>query len=206
MATLSTYTDLLNRVSEWSQREDLLALVPNFIELAEKTIFRELPLRSIETSATGTTTSDTIAQPADCLSIERLEIVANGYKYTLSYTSPNGIEALTGTTSKPSRYTVENGNIRLISPPSSAYSYTLYYIPQVLPLSTTVLTNSIFALSPDVYLFGALMELSRYIMDGEMEAKYGARFSQTLDSMKRKDERQRFPISGGLQIKTRGAR
>lgn len=201
-----TYAELQSEMTAWGKRSDLTAKYASFITLAEASILRELKLRVNETTATGTTSGATIAIPTGCDRILRVEITANGVSYTLDYTSPNGIEPLTYSTGFPSRFTVEDGAIRLLSAPADSYTYTVYYIPNLDALSDTNTTNWALTNAPDVYLFGALEQMSHYALDQEQAAKYHGMFLGAMDSVKRVDEARRLPVSGGLQIKPRNAR
>ena len=201
-ATLQTaVASALHRATDTT----LLAEMPRFIQLAELDIFRELPLRQIETSASGTTVGATIAIPAGTSSIERLSVVTNGRDYSLDYTSPNGIDALT-TASLPTRYTVENGVIRLLSPPAGNYAYTLYLIPDLTPLSVATLTNWLILNAPDVYYYAVKSQAESWSQDPQSAAESMGLSERAVASIRRKDERRRFPVSGGLQIKPRGFR
>ncbi|MBA3773826.1 MAG: hypothetical protein H0X13_15450 [Ramlibacter sp.] len=200
------YAALQAGVIDWSQRDDLASKVPAFIELAERAMFREVALRATQSSEAGTSSGDTITLPDRLNAIDRVELTAGGVKYTLNYTSPNGIEALTAGTGLPSRYTIQNGAIRLISAPAAGYSYTLFYRPTPAFLSPSLTSNAILANHPDLYLWGSLTELARYIMDNEMEGKFLAAYVSAVASVRAADERLRFPASGGMQIKPRNAR
>jgi len=183
----------------------LLAEMPRFIQLAELDIFRELPLRQIETSASGTTSGDTIAIPAGTASIERLSIIANGRDYSLDYTSPNGIECLFSS-EMPTRYTVEKGVIRLLAPPAGNYAYTLFLIPDLTPLSISTPTNWLILNAPDVYYYAVKSQAESWSLDPQSAAESMGMSEKAVASIRRKDERRRFPVSGGLQIKPRGFR
>lgn len=201
----SDYTKLQAGILDWAQRADLASKVPAFIEMAERSMFRT-PLRASETSISGTTSGDTIALPAVLNAIERLELQRDGVKYTLDYTSPNGIEALTVSGGLPSRYTIENGALRLIAAPAGDYTYTIFYLPTPDFLAAGNPSNAILASAPDVYLWGSLVELARFIIDSEQEARFLAAYTAALTSFKSADDRRRLPQSGGLQIKPRNAR
>lgn len=203
---LSNYTELKAAVADWLDRTDLTTQIVDGIALAEAPILRDLKLRVGETTATGTTATATIAIPAGLGKIERLEIVSSGVSYTLNYTSPNGIELLTYSTGLPTRYTVENGAIRLIPAPASTYTYTLYYVPNLAVLSASNPTNWVLTNAPDVYLFGSLVQVALFTMDDAAAARFGPLFGNAMDAVRRMDYSKRFPLSGGLQIKPRHAR
>jgi hypothetical protein len=200
------YTEIVAAVLDTSHRTDLASKVDSFIVLAENNIFRELSLRIVETSSSGTTSGDTIAFPAGFGNIERIEIEDGGVKFTLTYTSPNDIEALTASTGRPSRFTVENGAIRLIAAPSGTYTYTLFYIPELTALTASSVTTWLSTNHPDVYINGVMCEIAKYSMNDEMLNRYMPFLNNSLESVKRSDEQRRFPLSGGLQIRVRSAR
>lgn len=183
----------------------LLAELPRFVQLAETDILRALVLRQVETTVTGTTSGATIALPAGLTQIERLGLSANGVEYTLDYTSPNGVTQLTYA-SLPTRFTVENGAIRLLAPPAGLYSYTLYLIPQLTPLSVGNPVNWLLTHEPDVYFYATLAQAAGWTRDDATMAKASAGYAASIEGIRQKDARLRFPASGGLQIKPRGAR
>jgi hypothetical protein len=203
---IATWVELKAAVAVWANRTDLTTQIVDAITLAEAIAFRQLKLRFSEDTATGTTAGATIAIPTGMGRIERLEIESGGVKFTLDYTSPSGIEALTASTDLPSRYTIEDGAIRLISAPNGSYTYTLHYIPDFANLSGSVASNWVLANAPDVYLFGALSQLAIYTNDPEGGARWTPMFTQAMAAVRAVDEARRIPLSGGLQIKTRNAR
>jgi len=204
--TISTYAELQTELISLSHRSDLATILPTLIGLAEAEVFRELSLRGIETSATGATSGETLAIPADADSVQRIEIESGGYKYTLSYTSPNGIETLTGSTDRPQRFLFENGSIRLIPAPNGSYTYTIFYVPKLTALSDSNPTNWLLTNHHDVYVKASLVQIHKHTRNAEQAALVGNDLVTALGSVQRSDERKRFPSTGGMQIKPRGVR
>ena len=194
------YTALQAGILGWAQREDLAAQAPAFIELAERTMFRELPLRAHEASISGTTEGASIDLPAVLNAIERIEISANGQVYSLSYDAAAFHGESAG---QPRSYRVQNGAALLYPTPAGAYDYTVHYLQTPSFLSPSNQSNVLLTAHSDIYLWGALTELARFIKDGEMEATYLNAYKSALSSIQRADERRRFPITGGMQIKPR---
>lgn len=181
----------------------LLAEMPRFVQLAEADMMRNLNLRQTETKITGTTTGATIALPVGLNQIERIGVMIGVIEYTLTYTSPNGIEQLSYP-GYPTRFTVENGAIRLIRPPMGSYQYTIYLISQLTPLSASNPTNWLLTNAPDVYFYATLVQAAGWTRDDATTAKASAGYAAAMESVRMQDAGQRFPISGGLQIKPRG--
>ena len=199
---ISSYAELKTALTAWSKRTDLADKYADFIALAETTILRALKLRVNEASVSGTATG-TIAFPAALGNIVRLDITTDGALYKLDYASP-GIESTAP--GQPYGFTVQEDSIRIIPTPGGAYTYTLHYLPNLMPLSDANPTNWALTNSPDVYLYGAMCQLARYTLDDESFARYMPMFQGALDAVKRSDEGRRFPLSSGLQIKPRNAR
>jgi hypothetical protein len=203
---ITDYASLKASAIDWTHRTDLASRAPEFVQLAEKDIFRELSLRKIEAKVSGNTTSDTIAIPAESGSLDRLELEANGRKYTIDYTSPNGITTLTVGVNLPCRFTVEEGAIRLLPQPAAEYTYTLFFVPLLSALSDSNPTNWLLTNHPDVYQWGTCLQIAIWSGDAEDKATFEPLYRTAIDSVRRFDDRQRFPASGGLQIKPRSYR
>ena len=64
---ISTYSELKTAIANFLARDDLTSVIPDFIQLAEATMSRELETRSQEKRATATLTADDeyIALPTD---------------------------------------------------------------------------------------------------------------------------------------------
>ena len=205
---ITDYASLQAAVASDLHRPDdalLLAELPRFVQLAETDILRALVLRQTEVSVTGTTSGPTIPLPVSLNQIERIGLSYGGSAYTLDYASPNGLEHLSYP-ALPTRYTVEAGAIRLLAPPSGAYDYTLYLVPQMVVLSDSNPTNWLLMNEPDVYFYATLAQAAGWTRDDATMAKASAGYAAAVEGVRQKDGRLRFPASGGLQIKPRGAR
>lgn len=204
--TIATYAELQSTLLTLSHRTDLATILPTLIGLAEDEIFRELTLRGIETSVSGTTNGATIALPADMDTPSRIKIASGGTEYTINYASPNGNDRFSTGTDRPARFTIEDGAIQLIPAPNGPYAYTLFYVPVLPHLSASNTTNWLLTNHSDVYVKAGLLEIHKHTRSTEQIAMTEPRLAAALDSVKRADERKRYPQSGGLQIKPRGVR
>lgn len=203
---ISTYADLQAQVIRWSHRADLATRIPEFIELSEKELFREFTLHNIEGSISGTTSGATIAIPANLSAFERIKFTMAGNEYTLDYSSPNGVSTLTAAVGFPHRFLIENGAITLLPAPDGPYSYTIYYIPELTPLSDTSNTNWLLQHHADLYLKATRLQVAKFTKNQIDIASLTQEVATAISSVIRSDERKRFPISGGLQIKPRSYR
>lgn len=190
---LSTYSDLQTAVANWLRRNDLAAAIPDFIALAEVRFSRELRLRSMETTATGTASGQTIAEPADLLKLQRLAITVSGAERELEYMSPKSIGRYAGYTSTPQFFTTMNQQIVLGPAADASYPYTIYYIAKVPALSSSNATNAILTNAPDVYLYAALLEAAPYLKDDARVTLWANAYQNAVQNLIQQDNEQQFP-------------
>lgn len=196
-----TYATLQTAIADNTHRTDLTAKIPDFIALAEAFLFRELNIRSLETSTTGTTTGGLITLPADFAYLVKVTTTYGGREYTLDYGGDPRAE--TATSGLPYGYVMESGGLRLYPEAGTGYAYTIYYGMDVSPLSGSVSTNWLLDNAYDLYLQSSLIEAYRYTQNTEQEARLSSLVGPMVESVRRMIERKAQPSRGGLQIKPR---
>jgi hypothetical protein len=196
-----TYATLQTAIADNTHRTDLTAKIPDFIALAEAFLFRELNIRSLETSTTGTTTGGLITLPADFAYLVKVTTTYGGREYTLDYGGDPRAE--TATSGLPYGYVMESGGLRLYPEAGTGYAYTIYYGMDVSPLSGSVSTNWLLDNAYDLYLQASLIEAFRYTQNTEQEARLSSLVGPMVESVRRMIERKAQPSRGGLQIKPR---
>lgn len=196
-----TYTTLKTAIAENMHRTDLTTKIPDFIALAEAFLFRELNIRDLETSTTGTTTGGLITLPADFAYLVKVTTTYGGREYTLDYGGDPRAE--TATSGLPYGYVMESGGLRPYPEAGTGYAYTIYYGMDVSPLSGSVSTNWLLDNAYDLYLHASLVEAHRYAQNNEMVSLMTGLVNGLLDSVRRLIERKAQPNRGGLQIKPR---
>jgi hypothetical protein len=194
-----TYATLQADAIEYLHRQDLTALMPRFISLAESFMFRELNLRDLETSVTGTTATGIIALPGDFGSMSRLTITRDGTERALDYA--NDPQRHTGGT--PAGYALESNAIRIYPTPVDSHTYTIYYTVKIDPLSDSNTTNWLLDNAADLYLYASALEGAKHTRDMKQVEALSQLVSGLLDSVRRLAERKGQPARGGMQIKLR---
>lgn len=195
-----TYSELQSLVASYLHRNDLTAQIPGFISLAESYLFRELVIKELQTSVTGTTTDDYAALPVDFGSVSRVSVTYGNSARTLDYIAL--ADAPISTTSAPSFYSLEKNQIRIWGA-GTGTSYTLYYIPAITPLSDLAPTNWLLDNAQELYVYAAALEGAKYIRDDAETQKLMGFVAAGLDSVKRFSERRGQPATGSMQIKVR---
>ena len=199
--SISTYTELKTAVANFLARTDLTDQIPNFIQLAEARLSRELETRDQEKRATATLTSgdEFIALPTDMREVREIKLNTNP-NVVLEYKSPTALDTTyTGSTGRPSAYSIVGGELKVRPIPDDSYTAEIIYIGSLSALSDTNTTNVMLTRHPDAYLSGSLVEAYTYLMDEQRASTYDAKFSRSIEEI-RKDEQRSHYGTGSLHI------
>lgn len=201
--SISTYSELKTSIANFLARDDLTDQIPNFIQLAEGRMNRELETREQQKRVTATLTSgdEYIALPTDLREIREVKLNTSPIT-VLDYYSPVGLDQSFGTTSqgKPSGYSVVGKELKLRPVPDSSYVAEIIYIGNLNSLSDSA-TTTLFTRSPDLYLYGSLTEAYTYLLDEQRASVYDSKFTRALEEVKVDEQRSQYG-SGSLQIKS----
>lgn len=187
---LATYDDLRSAVADWLARTDLTDRIVDFITLAEARINRELRCREMVTEAIGTTTVQDITIPTDFVETVKLVLDA-ATDEPLEYRPIEDAELRVAgsTTGQPVMFSVLGQYIRLYPSPDAEYTYTLNYYATVPSLSDSNTSNWLLTKAPDLYLFGALVEASPFLLDDGRVGLWEGKFQAAKRSLRAAEAR-----------------
>lgn len=197
---INSYSTLCDAVGRWLYRDDLTDVIPDFIALAESRINRDLVLRVMEKTATGTLNGATFDAPSDLGITQRLSIQADSREVELRYVAPENISKFSLGTDLPQMYTLIGGQFKVIPAPDGAYTYNLYYLGDLPHLSSTQTTNWLILNAPDVYLYAALLESAPYLQDDARIQLWLQAYGEAVRSVQEVDDAARYPVSSPLQM------
>lgn len=172
------YATLQQRVAAWLARADLTSAIPDFIQLAEANLSREIRARQMQAEVTGTSVNGVIPIPADLYGIQSLRLSSGGYYQSIRPVPPDQQHGYSG---PACAYTVVNDQIRLLGTTDAAYVLT--YRQKIPALSDTNQQNWLILRDPGAYLYGALCEASPYLADDARVATWGAQFQRIVDGI-----------------------
>lgn len=193
-----TYTELQTRADSFMHRTDLTTLWPTFIALAESAIFRELDLREMEVSVTGTAVDGFITLPADFGFMGRLTVTVGGNEVNVEYNNRTDSYPATN----PLTYSQENNKLRLF-PAATNQDYKLYYTANLAPLSDSVPTNWLSINAADLYLYASCLEAAKWTRDGDQVSILTQTVAPLIDSVRNLSKRKTKPNRGNLKVRLR---
>ena len=200
---ISSYAQLQAAIENFLARDDLTSVIPDFIQLAEARINRELETREQEerTQATLVSGDEFIALPTDLREVREVKLNTSPIT-VLSYASPSSLDSTYSGNGlgKPLGYSIVGKEMKLRPVPDSAYTAEIVYIGSVDPISPTS-TPILFLRSPDLYLYGALTEAYAYLLDEQRAAQYDEKFTRGINEV-RIDEGRSHYGTGSLQTKS----
>jgi hypothetical protein len=189
---ISTYTELLDAVSNWLSRSDLEPRTPEFIALAEAKFNRDLNCSQQETRSYTTCdiTDDEpefISLPTDFLSMRRVRLSGVTDKPRLQFLSQQQIDDYRGdTTGQPIYFSIAGTEMELAPTPDQNYELETIYRAKIPALTSGAPTNWLLTLAPDAYLYGTLMEACPYLKDEQERIPiWGAGLRHAIDGLNR---------------------
>lgn len=165
---ITNYSDLKTTVANYLGRSDLTTQIPDFIQLAEVRLRRDLRIRQMLKSATTTTTGgdSTVSLPTDFLQLRDLFVETNPVR-DLQYATPsvfsrNGRVTESGL---PVFYTIIASEFKFAPVPDTNYTLQILYYASPDFLSDSNSSNVFLANCPDLMLYGSLIEAEPYLMN-----------------------------------------
>jgi len=204
---LTNYTGLKASIADFLNRDDLTAVIPDFIALAESQINRDVRHWKMEARSSGQQTAlDEYMQiPADWVETIRMHLTGSGTS-TVNLISRDAMadkrQANNDETGIPTHYTHANGQFQLYPTPSNDTDFELLYY-QKIPSLITNTNNWLLLEAPDVYLYGTLLHSAPYLADDQRVAIWAQMYSAAVARLNQVSEDAMFSGSG-LTLKVRG--
>jgi hypothetical protein len=205
--SITNYTDLKATIASYLARSDLTAQIPDFIQLAETRLRRELRIRQmLKVVTTATVAGDsTVELPSDYLQMRDLHMNTNPVQ-TLGYQSPSNFYRNTNAaiSGVPLQYTVLAQEFQLAPIPDGIYTLQMIYYATPPYLTTSNTSNVFLANCPDLLLYGALGEAEPYLMNDARLQTWASLYDRSLAALTVSDDQGEYggsPLS--ISIATR---
>tara|TARA_R110000803_G_scaffold53926_2_gene110494 strand:- start:1710 stop:2336 length:627 start_codon:yes stop_codon:yes gene_type:complete len=192
---LTNFDELVKQVTDWSHREDLGTLMPDFISLTENAMYANetevLTVRSMETTSTILSTGRLLSLPIGFESARSIRLLTNDGGGELRFQAPEQMlnHPFTG---RPQFFTVIGDKIQLDRTPDAEYTVEIQYFKKADPLTSLNQTNEILTKYPSIYLYGALAQVFIYSQDDQQVSKYIQLFIGAIKGANKADQKGRF--------------
>ena len=198
---LTTYAELKTSIGDWLNRSDLTTAIPDFISLAEAQIERTLRTRQMIVRANASFDAQYGAVPSDFLEVKSLKLTSTNPQTPLSFLSIDALDnEMTKYTAsgKPKFFGVVGGQFRIVPTPDSNYTTELTYYAKLTKLSSSVASNWLLSSSPDIYLYGSLLQAAPYLQDDARIQTWATLYERALNDLQTADDRS--ASSGGVLL------
>lgn len=202
---LTTYAELQTSISGFLNRDDLTAIVPTFISLAEAQMQRDIRHWQMQVREPITFVSRYTAVPANWVETIRLTVPTEGAS-PLRLMSIADMQERRGadgdTAGTPACYAFNAGEIEVWPSPDSSLIGEIVYYRTIPALSDINTTNWLLTLAPDAYLYGALLQTAPYLQDDARIAVWGALFTSAIGRLNETSDAAKWSGTG-MRMKVR---
>lgn len=167
---ISNYNELVTSIAKELEREDLLYMVPEWIQLAEASLGRFIKLIDGEQVTTGATVIDeaTITFPIGFKRAEHIELQDDPLRVLNIVSWDKRSDVLINDLSGRPRTITYLGRVGYLAPvPKNVEAYTLFYYGKPPPLGEDQPSNDLLEMGPDVLKYEALKYSAPWLMDDE---------------------------------------
>ncbi|HDS1550740.1 TPA: hypothetical protein QEK98_002995 [Stenotrophomonas maltophilia] len=194
------YSTLQASVANWLARADLGTVIPDFIQLGESRINRDLRIRRMQARVTGTAAAGLIPLPDDYAGVLSLKVSYAGGQYEIYPLTEMNDPTYPVNSGLPLGYTVVGSNIELASGQQDI-GYSLAYWAKVPALSDANQQTWLLTEEPGIYLYAALVEASPYNRNDERTVLWATQYKAIVDRLQAADEGERYGNAPVMTIK-----
>lgn len=186
---LNTYDGLVASVAAWLMRDDLAAVIPDFISLAETDMNHRLRLRTQLVTATVDAAGGDL--PADAVHVQ--SVTLDGYGRLDFASGAENAAFSEGYRGGPARWFGIDGNRLVVSPTPASGQLTLRYYARIPSLGPDNQTNAVLQASPALYLYGSLLQAAPYLLDDQRTQTWGTLYQEAANLLQSADDSAEFP-------------
>ena len=196
--SITTYAELKTAIADFLNRDDLTAVIPTFISLAEAQIARDVRHWKQEKRVTTSVDERYENLPNDWLEIKLVALTTGKMLQTVSMSEMAEMRAASGTAATPRYVRLTADQIEFYPTPNAATDISMLYYARIPALSDTDTTNWLLTDAPDVLLYGALVHSAPYLADDARASIWGALYQAGVGKLNL--ESQKGQTAGPLRM------
>ena len=199
---ITTYAELKSSIANWLNRDDLTAVIPDFISLAEGDMNRQIRHWRMEKRATATLDSRYTQIPPGFIEGVRFHLDVD--ERPIDLLTPLALQQRrlgnADTAGRPQFYSIIAGQIEIWPTPDASYTGEMYYYERITPLGDDATSNWVLEYYPDVYLYGALMHSAPYLSDDQRTTVWASLYKNAIDGINANNDKAKY---GGPGLRMR---
>ena len=180
---ITTYAELQSSIANWLNRDDLTAVIPDFITLAEAQVNRTLRHWRMEKRVETTLDEQYENLPTDFLEMLELSLSDGTYLTLVSTADMQSKKQASSAAGKSRFYRISSDQIEVYPVPDAASTLSMQYYAKTPDLSDTDTSNWILEYAPDVYIYGALVQAAPYLGDDARIQIWAGLFGSSLEAL-----------------------
>ena len=191
--TLTNYTTFTATVESYLARNDLTSVIPDFVQLAQLRLSRDLRTERMLKVATTSPTDNKVAFPSDFLELREMHLQGNP-PILLEFQTPdlffrNGQTTLSG---RSHYFTMLGTEFQFAPSQDTSYTVQILYYAQPTFISSTTASNLYLAYYPDALLYATLAEAEPYLYNDPRIATWSALYDRAIANIKKSDLGQTY--------------
>ena len=189
----TNYNSFVTTVESYLARTDLTSVIPDFIQMAQLRMSRDLRTEAMLKVATTTPSDNKVAFPSDFLELREMHFQGNP-PIILEYQSPdlffrNGQTSLSG---RAHYFTMLGTEFQFAPTQDTDYTIQILYYAQPTFISSTTSSNLYLAYYPDALLYATLAEAEPYLMNDARVQTWSALYDRAIGNIKTSDLGQTY--------------
>ena len=196
---LTTYDELKASIADFLNRDDLTAVIPDFITMAESNLNMTVRHWRQEKRSTAEIDTQYSAIPADFLEVISFHISSGDYRSLelISKAEMQDRRYKSGDASgKPAFYAITAGEIEVYPTPDGTYDAELYYFSRITALSASNTSNWLLEYFPEAYLYGSLLHSAPYLKEDARTQVWASLYANAISAINAESEKSKFGGSG----------
>jgi len=181
--SITTYSELKTSLGNWLNRDDLTAVIPDFIALAEASIARDLRHWKQEKRVITSVDERYENLPNDWLEIKLIALSSGKIIQAISSSDMSYRRAQSDAAGVPTFVRVTADQLEFYPTPSEATSVSMQYYARIPALDDANPTNWLLSDAPDVLLYGSLVHSAPYLADDPRIQIWAALYQSAIDKL-----------------------
>ena len=189
----TNYTSFVSTVESYLARTDLTSVIPDFVQMAQLRMTRDLRTEAMLKVATTTPSDNKVAFPTDFLELREMHFQGNP-PIILEFQSPdlffrNGQTSLSG---RSHYFTMLGTEFQFAPTQDTDYTIQILYYAQPTFISTTTASNLYLAYYPDALLYATLAEAEPYLINDARIATWSSLYDRAIANIQKSDLGQTY--------------